>query len=176
MPDAPEVRAAAPVLVWPDTLPGPQAPSFKVTGPPRAELINTLSGSSRIQVNARTAPMRWEFQIWLTREQQEAFEAFYRDSIENHDGEFYARWIGGSRVVAFPEAYSYVPHGDGWILQGTLVRTRIDTSACDAHINAEFGAIYRDQTGAVDVYAANLTAPDRYQDDFSLALIADEVC
>ena len=112
----------------------------------------------------------------LLKEEQEIFEEFYRDSLENHDGEFYARWIGGGRVVAFGEPYSYAALGSGWSLSGRLVRTRIDETSCDEHIESVFGAIYRAQLGAPDLYQAFLPASDIYADDFDLQLIAENEC
>ena len=58
--------------------------------------------------------MRWQFVVSLTRAQFEIFEGWYRDVIENYDGEFYAPWIGGDRVVAFDTNYTLTPLGSGW--------------------------------------------------------------
>jgi hypothetical protein len=163
--------------MWPDTLPGPQADGFTVESPPRVEVAGILFGTTRLAVKARTAPMTWTFTVWLTTPlEMEIFEGFYRDSIENHDGEFYARWIGGSRVVAFIEAYEYAPIGVGWSLTCKVVRTRIDGTACDEFLGEIFGAIYRADLTAPDHYEADLTAADIYVDDFDLSLIAANEC
>jgi hypothetical protein len=171
----PAPRTAAPVPVWPDTLPDPQAGSV-VTSPPRAEAAPVLFGPTRYAVKARTAPMSYAFVVWLTPLQFETFEEFYRDAIENHDGEFYAPWIGGARVVAFGEAYDAVPIGASVALSGILIRTRIDPGICDAILNEVFGAIYRADLAAPDIYQADLTAVDVYADNFDLQLIADNEC
>jgi len=169
-------RAAGPVPIWPDALPDPDANSLSVQAGSRAEAADVLFGPTRLAVKARTAPMSWSFTCGFTKEEQELFEEFYRDCLENHDGEFYARWIGGGRVVAFGEPYNYAPLGSGWALSGRLVRTRIDETACDDHIISVFGAIYRADLAALDLYQADLAAVDIYADDFDLQLIADNEC
>lgn len=168
-------RAAGPVPIWPDTLPDPQG-GVIVSSPPRAEAAEVLFGPTRYAVKARTAPMSFAFTVWLTAEQFETWEGFYRDALENHDGEFYAHWIGGARVVAFGDAYDAVPLGAGYALSGLLIRTRIDTTICDDFISSVFGTIYRADLAATDIYQADLTALDIYADDFSLDLIADNEC
>jgi hypothetical protein len=174
----PEPRAVegVPVPIWPDTLPQPDANALSQSAGVRAEPADVLFGPTRLAVKARTAPMSWQFSVGFSREQHQIFEDFYRDCVENHDGEFYARWIGGSRVVAFSEAYEFVPLGTGWRLSGRLVRTRIDESACDAFIESIFGAIYRADLTEPDIYQADLTALDIYADDFPLQMIADNEC
>lgn len=162
--------------LWPDWLPDPQGDSITVTGPLRAQLYDVLTGPTRARVIARTAPMEVSFACWLTAEQMEGFEAWYRDVVETHDGEFYARWIGGSRIVAFSGEYSYGPLGRGYILAGRLIRTRVDETACDAFIVAHFGAIYRADLDAADIYEADLAATDVYADTFDLRLIAAHEC
>lgn len=170
------VRAAGPPPLWPDTLPNPQDDSLRVMGPPRVTYSEPLSGPVRARVTARTAPMEFLFAVWLTQLQMQTFEDWYRVVIRDYDGEFYARWIGGSRVVAFVEPYSYRALGKGYELQGHVIRTRIDVSACDDFINAVFGNIYRGDFAATDIYRADLAAADIYKDDFSLKLIADNEC
>lgn len=162
--------------MWPASLPNPQASSMTVSGPGRAQVFETLTGPTRLRVVARTAPPSYTFSCFLTQEQMQAFEAWYVDVLNNHDGEFYARWIGGSRVVAFSQGYQYEALGSGYVLSGHLVRTRIDTSACDAFINSVFGAIYRDDGKAPDTYRADLAASDVYKDDYPLSLIAANEC
>jgi hypothetical protein len=169
-------RVSGPPPLWPDTLPNPQSDSFAVTGPPRVEVADVLFGITRLAVKARTAPMTYNFEVILSRAEMEIFEGWYRDVIENHDGEFYARWIGGSRIVAFASNYTLGPFGAGWILQCTAIRTRIDHEACDAFISSVFQNIYRADLAAVDIYEADLTSADLYQDDFSLSLIVDNEC
>lgn len=177
MPEPREVTSLAPPPLWPETLPAPQADSMQIIGPPRVEYSDTLSGPTRTRVIARTAPMQWLFSCWFTAEQMEAFEAWYRACVEHSDGEFYARWIGGGRVVAFSAPYSYSIRGLYWILSGTVIRTRIDHTLCDAFLDLIFGAIYRDDGSSSDVYADDeFTAADSYVDDFDLQLIADSEC
>jgi hypothetical protein len=168
--------AAGPPPIWPDTLPDPQAEGFAVTSGSRVEVADVLTGITRLAVKARTAPMQFEFQVWFTRAQMETFEGWYRDVIENHDGEFYAHWIGGARVVAFASNYAFEPIGSGWVLNATAIRTRIDHSICDAYLSTLFQNIYRADIAAVDRYEADLTAADVYQDDWSLSLIAANEC
>jgi hypothetical protein len=112
----------------------------------------------------------------MTRAQMQLFETFYRDVVENHEGEFYARWIGRGRVVAFAQAYEYAALGRGWILSGRVIRTRVDFSLCDAHASETFGAIYRADLAAADNYRADITAADNYRNDFDLGLIAANEC
>ena len=162
--------------MWPTTLPDPQAEGFTIASPPRVELAEVLFGPTRMAVKARTAPMAWTFSVVMTPEQMEIFEGWYTDLVENHDGEFYARWIGGSRVVAFSQAYEYRPLGRGYILSGNVFRTRIDHSVCDAYLSTVFTAIYRAELGAVDHYVASLGAVDRYVGDWPLTLIASSEC
>ena len=142
----------------------------------RAEAAEVLFGPTRFAVKARTAPMSYAFSVWFTPEQMEIFEGFYRDAVEENDGEFYAHWIGGSRIVAFGEGYEYAPLGVGYVLSGSVIRTRIDFTICDDFIESVFGAIYRADLEAVDLYVADLAAADIYADDFSLSLIADNEC
>lgn len=169
-------RASAPPSIWPMSLPDAQADSLAVLGPPRAERFDMLVGPTRLRVRARTAPMEFGFTCFLTQAQMEEFETWYRTIARDEDGEFYARWIGGSRVVAFVEPYTYEALGKGYALAGRLIRTRIDYSACDAYISAVFGAIYRDDGIAADVYRADLAASDIYKDDYDLSLIVRNEC
>ena len=164
------------VPMWPDSLPLPDADGFVVTAGLRAEVADRLLGNTRLTVKARTAPPEYAFKATFTRAEMQAFEEWYRDAVENFDGEFYARWIGGSRVVAFAEPYALVPIGDGWILTGRLVRTRIDDTACSEYIETWFGNIYRANLSAPDIYEADLAAPDIYAPDFTLEFIAEHEC
>lgn len=172
----PRPHVELPPVMWPATLPNPQAPGFTVSAGIRTERAEVLFGVTRLVIKARTAPATYSFTCWFTREQMQEFEEFYRDAIENHNGEFYARWIGGSRVVAFAQGYQYSALGEGYVLNGALVRTRIDHSACDDFINAQFGNIYRADLAAADFYVAALEATDIYKDDFDLQQIADNEC
>jgi len=175
-PRAATPRVAGPVPVWPATLPGPVADGFTVNGPTRVEIADVLTGVTRLAVKSRTAPASWEFSVNLSPAQFEIWEAFYRDVIENYDGEFYAPWIGGDRVVALVSNYTLVPLGRGWTLQAVAIRTRIDHTACDAILNDVFSNVYRADLAAADIYQADLTAVDVYQDQFDLSLIADNEC
>lgn len=177
MPDPlPSPRAELPPALWPAGLPYPQAEGFTQSGPPRAEPIDVMAGPTRLSLAARTAPMNWSFSIWLTQEQQQQFEQWYRNAVETNNGEFYAPWIGRGRVIAFAQAYEYSALGKGWVLSGRVIRTRIDPTICEAHINAVFGAIYRDDGVAPDIYQADITAADIYKDDYPLSLIAANEC
>jgi len=168
--------ASGPVPIWPSTLPGPVADGFAVSGPMRVEVADVLAGVTRLATKSRTAPASWEFSVNFTPAQFEIWEAFYRDCIENYDGEFYAPWIGGDRVVALVSNYTLVPLGRGCTLQAVAIRTRIDHTACDAILNDVFSNIYRADLAAVDIYTADLTGVDLYQDMFDLDLIADNEC
>lgn len=169
-------RALSPPPLWPASLPDPQAEGFTVIGPPRVEVADVLYGVTRLAVKARTAPMSWQFTVWFTRAQMQTFEGWYRNVVENYDGEFYAPWIGGHRVVAFNTIYQYAPLGSGYVLSATAIRTRIDHTVCDGLLTEVFGAVYRADLAAVDIYEADLTSADLYQDDFDLDLIADNEC
>jgi hypothetical protein len=171
-----ELRSVTPPPLWPDTLPDPQGDSLRVIGPPRAEYSEMLKGPMRARVTARTAPMEFLFSIWFTQVQMQSFEDWYRICVRDHDGEFYARWIGGSRVVAFVEPYTYGALGSGYVMSGHVIRTRIDPRACDEFISAVFGAIYRDDGIAPDIYLADLAATDIYKDDYDLRLIVRNEC
>lgn len=176
MPEPAPTTVGVPLQVWPDYLPNPQAPSMTVLGPPRVAYSGTLSGPMRARVHARTAPASYGFACWFTQKQMQDFEGWYKNVVANHDGEFYARWIGGSRVVAFGQPYEYSFLGAGYVLRGTVIRTRIDESACDDFLNSVFGNIYRDEGASDYDILASLTATDRYVDQFSLKLIADNEC
>jgi hypothetical protein len=167
---------ADPVPMWPATLPNPQANDFSVDSPPRVEAAEILFGSTRLVVKAHAAPMRFTFQFWFTPAQMEIFEEFYRDVVENFDGEFYARWIGGSRVVAFDAPYEYVPLGVHYVLTGSAISTRVDPAPCDDFLVGVFGSLYRAKLAALDRYEADIAAADRYVDNFSLTLIAENEC
>jgi len=173
----PTVRTTGvPPPLWPDTLPDPQAPSMQVTGPLRTEFSRVLTGPTRGRVVARTAPMSFVFECWLTPAQMEIFEDWYRLVVLEADGEFYARWIGGSRVVAFAEPYAYSRLGINYVLRGRLITTRIDHSACDAYIDAVYGGILRDDGIAADIVRDDGIAADIVRDDFDLAFMADHEC
>lgn len=176
MPEPAARTTGTPPPLWPDTLPAPQAQSIAVTGPPRCEFSEVLKGPVRTRIVARTASQEFRFACFFTAQQMKEFEAWYRPITFTADGEFYARWIGGSRVVAFIEPYTYKALGAGYILQGHVIRTRIDLTACDAYINAHFGAIYRDDGKAPDIYQADLAATTIYKDDYDLNFIADHEC
>lgn len=175
MPEPAASALAVPPPLWPATLPDPQA-GFTVSQGVRTESAEVMFGVTRLVVKGRTAPATFSFTCWLTAAQMQEFEEFYRNVIEQHEGEFYARWIGGSRIVAFAQAYQYSALGTGYVLTGTLVRTRIDETACDDFINSVFGNIYRAYLPAIDRYIADLAAVDIYKDDFSLQEIADNEC
>lgn len=176
MPEPRDARSELPPVMWPDTLPNPQAPGFTVSAGVRTERAEVLFGVTRLAIKARTAPATYSFTFWFTPAQMQEFEGFYRDAIENHNGEFYARWIGGSRIVAFAQAYQYSALGEGYVLSGTVVRTRIDHTLCDDFISAHFFNVYRADLDAADIYQADLAASDIYKDDFSLQDIADNEC
>lgn len=165
-----------PPPLWPPSLPLPQETSVRVTGPARAQFNDVLTGPTRARLVARTAPPEFFFSVFLTPAQMQVFETWYLSAARDHDGEFYARWIGGSRVVAFVSPYSYEALGRGYVLSGHVVRTRIDHTACDAFINLIFGAIYRDDGVSPDIYQADLAAVDIYVDNFDLSLIARNEC
>jgi hypothetical protein len=120
--------------------------------------------------------MQYGFACWLTPAQMQEFETWYRLVARDYDGEFYAPWIGGSRVVAFLAPYQYTALGDGYVLSGRLFRTRIDTRVCDAFIDSVFGGILRDDGIASDIVQADLAAPDRIVDDYPLELIVENEC
>lgn len=168
--------AQGPPPLWPEGLPDPQAASMGANSPARAEHFHVLSGPVRARVVARTAPMTFDFSCWLTQPQMRAFEDWYRIVALDHDGEFYARWVGGSRIVAFLAPYRFEALGAGYVLSGELVRTRIDHTVCDAYIGNVFGRIYRDDGDAVDVYRATLSAVDIYRDQFDVWLVAENEC
>jgi hypothetical protein len=169
-------RVAGPPAMWPDTLPDPQEDGFICRAGERVEVADVLLGVTRLAVKARTAPMSWDFQVFLTQLEMEIFEGWYRNAIENQDGEFYAHWIGGSRVVAFASNYQLSPLGSGWILQATAIRTRIDNTICDAFLSSIFQNIYRADITHADRYTADLTSADRYVSNWDLHLIAANEC
>lgn len=178
----PEPRAlAAPFAVppppplWPETLPNPQADSISITGPSRVERSNVMIGPTRLRVHARTAPAQYEFACVFTAQQMQDFETWYTQVARDHDGEFYARWIGGSRVVAFIEPYRYAALGAHWQLNARVIRTRIDLSACDAFLSAAYGACYRDDGTLPDIYIDDGSA-DIYTDDFDLHYMVRNEC
>ena len=79
-------------------------------------------------------------------------------------------------MVAFVSPYAYSALGRHYVLNGHVIRTRIDPSICDDYINTWFGAIYRDDGVAADIYRADLAAADIYADTFDLSLIAAHGC
>lgn len=176
MPEPREVRLASPPPIWPSNVPGPMSDAFEVTSGQRVENVPVLFGPTRIDVRARTAPMSWAVSIYMSAAQMQAFETWYRTVVETAEGEFYARWVGGSRVVAFSEGYEYRPVGAGYLLSAQLVRTRIDHSACDAFLVSIFQNLYVATITHVDRYVADLAAVDRYVSDWSLQMIADNEC
>ena len=165
-----------PVPLWPSTLPLPQETTVAVAGPTRAQFSDVLTGPTRARLVARTAPPEFFFSVFLTPQQMQIFEGWYLAAVRDSDGEFYARWIGGARVVAFVAPYSYEALGRGYVLTGHVVRTRIDPTVCDEFIGDVFGAIYRDDGVAPDIYRADLAAADIYADSFDLSLIAGNEC
>ena len=99
-----------------------------------------------------------------------------RDLVNNSDGEFYAPWIGQSRILAFAAPYTYRALGSGWEVSCRVVRTRIDPSVCDAIINAAFGNILRDDGASANNYLDDGATTNIVADDFSLTLIAQNGC
>lgn len=177
MPDPREVRSVSPPPIWPADLPAPQSDSMRIVGPLRAEYCDVLSGPTRVRVHARTAPQTWAFECWFTPAQMERFESWYRDIVAAADGEFYAHWIGGGRVVAFSAPYAYSAVGTLWVLSGTVIRTRIDYSVCDAAAVGAYGNLWRDDGSATALLIDNnISAVDAYIDDFDLALIKANEC
>ena len=175
----PEPRATVSASVppsWPVGVPWPQAGSVTVAGPGRTERNPVLIGATRLRVRARTASMQFGFTCWLTPAQMQAFEDWYRVVARDHDGEFYAPWVGGARVLALLEPYEYSALGKGYALSVRAIRTRIDERICDAFINAVFGGVLRDDGLSSEILQASLGASDIYADDFPLKLIAENEC
>lgn len=166
MPEPTAYTLGTPPPMWPASLPNPQAPSIVVRGPPRTEISTVLKGPARVRVRARLAPAEYAFSVQFTAQQMQDFESWYRDVVKYADGEFYARWIGGDRVVAFMAPYTYSAFGAGYLLSGQLIRTRIDPSACDDYLGAMFGHIYVDDGHSPDIYQADLAAVDVYENNF----------
>ena len=171
----PHELAAVPPM-WPASLLNPQTDSIIVTGPGRTDPEAVLTGHTRLRVRARTATMQYAFTCWLTQAQMQDFETWYRIVARDFNGEFYAPWIGGSRVVAFVKPYQFTALGAGYALHGRLIRTRIDTRVCDAFISEVFGGILRDDGISSEIVLCDLAALDRYVDDFPLALIVANEC
>lgn len=161
--------------LWPTELPGPQA-GFTMQWPARASVQDVMSGPSRLNLTARTSPPSWRFTVFFTSAQMERFESWYRSLLENSGGEFYARWIGGGRITAFANPYTYQALGKGWQLQGALVRTRIDHTICDAFINSVFGAILRDDGVSADIVLDDGAAIDIISGNYPLEMIAANEC
>jgi hypothetical protein len=161
---------------WPDTLPAPQADSLKYDGGNTLDVIDVLSGPARARLARRNAGGNVEFAVWMTAEQTEAFEVWYADTIKNHDGELYAPWFGHGVVLAFVNEYDLKPQGRGWQLGAVLVELYVDPSLCDEHLSAIFGGVLRDPGNVADIFKADLTSVNIYRDDYSLDLIASEVC
>lgn len=176
----PEPRAAPritpPEAMWPAGVPAPQAGAFSIVAPARAQACDVLYGPTRLRLKARTAPAEWRFSCWLTREQMQTFETWYRALLDLTGGEFYAPWIGGARLAAFADAYIYSPLGRGWILTARAVRTRVDPSICDAEINAIFGAVLRDDGVTADIVRDDGASLEIVRDEYPLTLIADHEC
>jgi hypothetical protein len=161
---------------WPDTLPAPQADSMQYNGAAFVNVIDVLSGPTRTRLARRNAGANYELAIWMTASQTAQFETWYNDVVANHNGEWYAPWIGGGVVLAFVNEYDLAPQGRGWALSGVLVQTRIDATLCDDHLSAIFGGILRDPGNVADAYKADLTSTTIYRDDYPLSLIASEAC
>ena len=176
MPEPRELAEPRAVPLWPATLPARQGESVTMLAPVRASLHDVLSGPTRLMLTARTAPAEWTFTLFLSQAQMQAFEAFYQAAVAANDGEFYASWIGGARVVAFAEPYQYAALGGGWALSARAIRTRIDPSICDAILNAQFGAILRDDGASANFVRDDGVAADFIRDDFPLADIAAHEC
>jgi hypothetical protein len=105
----------------------------------------------------------------------QTFEEWYASLARDHEGEFYARWIGGGRVVAFIEPYTYHALGAGWAMSGHVIRTRIDHTACDAFLSA-LCDIYRDDGIGSDIYIDDGIGSDSYIDDLSLPIMQANEC
>lgn len=164
-------------LRWPDTLPMPQADAISIEGPQFHELIDVLTGPTRTRLAQRNVGGGHQFEVWLTAAQAEAFESWYSQVVKLHNGEWYAPWIGQSRVVAFADEYELRPLGRGWRLQGLAVQTRIDESLCDAHLTEVFGGVLRDEMPfSANIVKASLSATDIVKDDYPLYLIKSEPC
>lgn len=176
MPEAVLLSTLDPPPLWPLTLPDPQGDSLTVSSPPRIESHDVLTGPTRLRITARTAPMTFGFECWFTPPQMQAFEQWYRDAAVANDGEFYARWIGGSRVVAFIEPYAYGALGSGYVLRGRVVTTRVDPRACDAYLVLMYGDCYRDDGAAADIYQDDGVSADIYRDDYDLRYMVDHEC
>ena len=164
-------------LRWPDTLPLPQADTIQIGGPTYIRIVDVLTGPTRSRLDHRNATGTWEFTVWLTANEAALFEDWYNLVVALHDGEWYAPWIGHAAVVAFADEYEERPLGTGWRVSGMVVQTRTDQSICDEHINLIFGGLIRDEMPfPADVFEADLTSTNIYQDDYPLSLIAAEPC
>jgi hypothetical protein len=161
---------------WPETLPYAQADSMGYGGPSYAEIIDVLNGPTRTRLVSRHATPTFEFEAWFSAEEAEEFEAWYNIVVAYHDGNWYAPWIGGARVLAFADEYQIVPLGTGWRVSGLLVQTGIDESLCDEHAIEVYGGALRDELFAVDTVHDELGAGPAYRDDYDPELILWEEC
>jgi hypothetical protein len=161
---------------WPDTLPAPQADTMEYDGANYLDIIDVLSGPTRTRLARRNIGGSFQLAVWMTAAQTAAFENWYNDVIEHHDGELYAPWIGHGAVLAFVNEYDLKPQGYGWQLGAVLVQLRVDATLCDEHINLIFGGILRDPGNVADIFKADLTSSNIYRDDYPLSLIASEGC
>jgi hypothetical protein len=161
---------------WPATLPGPQADTLQTQGADTLDIIDVLTGPARTRLKRRNAGNRYQFAVWMTAAQTEAFEAWYSDAIKTHNGEMYLPWIGHGEVVAFVNEYDLRPLGRGWQLGALVAQLRNDPTLCDDHISAIFGGILRDPGNVADNYLSDLASANIFRDDFPLSLIAKEGC
>jgi hypothetical protein len=161
---------------WPDTLPAPQADTMQYDGANTLDVIDVLSGPARTRLARRNAGMQYQLAVWMSAAQTAAFETWYNAVIADHNGEWYAPWIGHGAVLAFVNEYDLKPQGYGWQLGAVLMQLRTDASLCDEHLSEIFGGILRDPLNVTDIFKADLTSINIYRDNYPLTLIASEVC
>jgi hypothetical protein len=161
---------------YPDTLPAPQADSMSYDAANALDVIDVLTGPTRTRLARRNAGGTYQLEIWFTAQEAEAFEQWYASVIKNHDGEWYAPWIGHGVVLAFVNEYDMKPQGRGWQLGAVLAHLRVDESLCDEHLLETFGAILHDTGDAPDIVECDLDSANIIADDYPLELIASEVC
>lgn len=120
------------VTPWPRTLPRPQVDSVQVNWAAPTEDAGTLAGPSRFRRTKPNASPSYEFELWFTAAECEAFEAWY-NMVVDAGGEIYLPWIGEGRILYLNE-YELTPYLNGWKLHGLAVQLYRDPTYCDRHV------------------------------------------
>lgn len=128
----PPIGSVDSISRWPRGLPWPQLASFQINWDQPTDEVGTLAGPTRFRYARANASPSYEFEIWLTADEAEQFEAWFNEVVEL-GGEVYLPWVGEGRILYLTE-YQLTAFADGWKLHALAVQLYVDPGYCERHV------------------------------------------